>query len=146
MFNSFPPACLTLFPPACLTPFHPAPRPREQALASPDNIYPFAWALDGRRIGESSNSSFRSDSPSHFLVRRSGIPFNDLRTKTIEDVTIPYSNCSQSIKHSWVVSFSTHVPTTNGKSLTPLFRGGQQNNNMAKCKNAVSISSNFFSI
>ncbi|CAI8007414.1 E3 ubiquitin-protein ligase UBR5 [Geodia barretti] len=43
------------------------PRPREQALASPDNIYPFAWALDGRRIGESSNSSFRSDSPSHFL-------------------------------------------------------------------------------
>ena len=41
----------------------------------------------------------------------------------IEDMSIPYFNCSQSIKDSWFVSFSTHVPTTNAKSLTPLFRG-----------------------
>ena len=74
MFSPFPSSMFNPFPPASLTPSPPAPRPREQALASPDNIYPFAWALDGRRIGESSNSSFRSDSPSHFLVRRSGIP------------------------------------------------------------------------
>lgn len=44
-----------------------APRQREQDASSPDNIYPFAWALDGRRIGESSNSSSRRDSP--FMVR-----------------------------------------------------------------------------
>ena len=42
----------------------------------------------------------------------------------IEDDTIPHSNCSQSIKDSWFVSFSTLVPTTNAKSLTPVFRGG----------------------
>ena len=41
----------------------------------------------------------------------------------IEDVTIPYSNCSQSIKDSWFVYFSTLVPTQNAKSLTPLFEG-----------------------
>ena len=33
----------------------------------------------------------------------------------IEYVTIPYSNCSQSIKDSWFVSSYTHVPTKNGK-------------------------------
>ena len=42
---------------------------------------------------------------------------------TIADVTIPYSNCSQSIKDSWFVSSSILVPTKNAKSLTPLFRG-----------------------
>ena len=40
--------------------------------------------------------------------------------------TIPYSNCSQSIKDSWLVSSSTHVPTQNAKSLTPLFRGDSE--------------------
>ena len=45
------------------------------------------------------------------------------RCSEIEGVTIPYSNCSQSIKNSWVVSFSAHVPTKNAKSLTPLYRG-----------------------
>ena len=45
------------------------------------------------------------------------------RCKKIEDITIPYSNFSQSIKDSWVVSFSTHVPTKKAKSLTPLYRG-----------------------
>ena len=34
----------------------------------------------------------------------------------MEDGTIPYSNCSKSIKDSWFVSFSTHVPTKNAKS------------------------------
>ena len=29
----------------------------------------------------------------------------------IEDITIPFSNISQSIKDSWLVSFSVHVPT-----------------------------------
>ena len=38
----------------------------------------------------------------------------------MEDATIPYSNCSQSIKDSWFVSFSTLVPTKNAKLLTPL--------------------------
>ena len=41
-------------------------------------------------------------------------------------VTIPYSNCSQSIKDSWFVPISTLVPTTNAKSLTPLFRGDSE--------------------
>ena len=41
----------------------------------------------------------------------------------IADVTVPYSNCSQSIKDSWFVSSSTLVPTKNAKSLTPLVRG-----------------------
>ncbi|CAI7997851.1 hypothetical protein GBAR_LOCUS2263, partial [Geodia barretti] len=45
------------------------------------------------------------------------------RCSEIEDVTIPYSNTSQSIKNSWFVSISTLVPTTNAKSLTPLLRG-----------------------
>ena len=45
------------------------------------------------------------------------------RFSEMEDVTIPYSNCSQSIKDSWFVSSSTLVPTKNAKSLTPLFRG-----------------------
>ena len=44
----------------------------------------------------------------------------------IEDVTIPYSNCSQSIKDSWFVFFSTLVPTTNVKSLIPLYRGDSE--------------------
>ena len=39
------------------------------------------------------------------------------------DVTIPYSNCNQSIKDSWFVSSSILVPTKNAKSLTPSFRG-----------------------
>ena len=48
------------------------------------------------------------------------------RCSDIEDITIPYSNFSQSIKDSWFVSFSVHVSTKNAKSLTPSF-GGQQN-------------------
>ena len=44
----------------------------------------------------------------------------------IEDVTIPYSNCSQSIKDSWFIYFSTLVPTTNVKSLIPLYRGDSE--------------------
>ena len=46
----------------------------------------------------------------------------DRRSK-IADVTIPYSNCSQSIKDSWFVYSSTRVPTTNAKSYTPLLAG-----------------------
>ena len=38
------------------------------------------------------------------------------------DITIPYSNCNQSIKDSGLVSSSILVPTRNAKSLTPLFR------------------------
>ena len=38
-----------------------------------------------------------------------------------QDVTIPYSNRSESIKDSWFIYFSTHDSTTNAKSLTPLF-------------------------
>jgi hypothetical protein len=45
------------------------------------------------------------------------------RCSEIEDVTIPYSNFSQSIKDSWFVSFSTLVLT---KSLTPLYRGDSE--------------------
>ena len=42
----------------------------------------------------------------------------------IEAIFIPYSNFSQSIKDSWVVSFSAHVPTKNAKSLKPfIWRG-----------------------
>ena len=41
----------------------------------------------------------------------------------ITDVTIPYSNTSQSTTHSWFVSSSILVPTKNAKSLTPIFRG-----------------------
>ena len=37
---------------------------------SPDNIYPFAWALDGRRIGETASAGGRSDVSASFLVRR----------------------------------------------------------------------------
>ena len=33
----------------------------------------------------------------------------------IEDGTIPYSNCSQSVKDSWFVPISTLVPTENVK-------------------------------
>ena len=44
------------------------------------------------------------------------------RCTKIADVTIPYSNTSQSTKHSWFVSSSTLVPTKNAKSLTPLYR------------------------
>ena len=36
--------------------------------ASVDDIYPFAWALDGRRIGENPNTVLRSDSPTSYLV------------------------------------------------------------------------------
>ena len=39
-------------------------------------------------------------------------------------VTIPYSNFSRSTKDSWVVSFSTRVPTENAKSLTLLYIRG----------------------
>ena len=35
------------------------------------------------------------------------------------DVTIPFQLLNKSIKDSWFVSFSTLVPTTNAKSLTP---------------------------
>ena len=45
------------------------------------------------------------------------------RSSEIADVSIPYSNCSQSNKDSWFVSYSTLVPTKNAKSSTPLFRG-----------------------
>ena len=45
------------------------------------------------------------------------------RCSEIANVTIPYSNCSQNIKDSWFILFSTLVPTTNVKSLTPLYRG-----------------------
>ena len=48
------------------------------------------------------------------------------RFSEMEDVTIPYSNCSQSVKDSWFVPISTLVPTTNAKSLTPLFRGDSE--------------------
>ena len=33
-----------------------------------DNIYPFAWALDGRRIGENSDASARPTSPNGAIV------------------------------------------------------------------------------
>ena len=57
----------------------------------------------------------------------------------IDDVTIPYSNCSQSIKDSLFVSISTLVPTTNAKSLTPLFRGDSENiYNMHNCSSLMS--------
>ena len=46
------------------------------------------------------------------------------RCSEIEDATIPYFNCSQSIKDSWFDSYSTLVPTKNAKSSTPLFTGG----------------------
>ena len=66
------------------------------------------------------------------------------RFSEMEDVTIPYSNCSQSIKDSWFVSFPTLVPTTNAKSLTPLYRGtakfGQDTNRSSrdrKCYHSV---------
>ena len=39
-------------------------------------------------------------------------------------VTIPYSNCSESAKDSWFVSYYAHVPTRNAKLLTPSV-GGQ---------------------
>ena len=39
------------------------------------------------------------------------------RCSEIADVTIPYSNCSKSIKDSWFVSSSILVPTINAKSL-----------------------------
>ena len=58
------------------------------------------------------------------------------RSSEIADVTIPYSNCSQSIKDSWFVSFPTLVPTTNAKSLTPVYRGtakfGQDTNRSSR--------------
>ena len=44
----------------------------------------------------------------------------------IEDVTIPYYNCSQSVKDSSFVPFSTLVPTDNAKSLASLFRGDSE--------------------
>ena len=39
------------------------------------------------------------------------------RFSEIEDGTIPYSNCSQSVKDSWFVHISNLVPTQNAKSL-----------------------------
>ena len=45
------------------------------------------------------------------------------RRSEVEDATIPYSHFSQSIKDSWLVCLSAHVPTKNAKSLTPLYRG-----------------------
>ena len=41
----------------------------------------------------------------------------------IGDGTIPFSNCSQSVKNSWFVPISTLLPTENAKSLASLFRG-----------------------
>ena len=46
------------------------------------------------------------------------------RCGEIDDVTIPYSNTSQSIKDSWFGTSSILVLTKNAKSLTPLFGGG----------------------
>ena len=43
------------------------------------------------------------------------------RCSEIEGVTIPYSTLVKINMDSWFVSFSTHVPTTNAKSLTPFF-------------------------
>ena len=43
--------------------------------------------------------------------------------KMCSEIKDPYSNCSQSVRDSWFVSFSTLVPTTNAKSLTPLLGG-----------------------
>ena len=40
------------------------------------------------------------------------------RCSVIEEITIPYSNISQSITDSWVIPFSAHVPKKNVKSLT----------------------------
>ena len=51
----------------------------------------------------------------------------------IEDVTIPYSNYSQSIKDSWFASFSTLVPTKNAKWLTPLLRTAKFGEDMDRC-------------
>ena len=48
------------------------------------------------------------------------------RCSEIEDITIPYSNFSESIKDSWVVYFSANVPTKNAKSLTPLYSGDSE--------------------
>ena len=44
----------------------------------------------------------------------------------MQDVTIPYSNCSQSVKDSWFVPISTLLPTEDVKSLASLFRGDSQ--------------------
>ena len=38
-----------------------------------DEIYPFAWALDGRRIGENSANTTRPNSPSLFTVSVRGV-------------------------------------------------------------------------
>ena len=46
----------------------------------------------------------------------------------VEDVTIPYSNCSESIKNSLFVSFSTLVPTTNAN------RGSGENHQLGHGK------------
>ena len=49
-----------------------------------------------------------------------------LQCSEVEDITIPLSKFSQSIKDSWFVSFSVHVATTILKSLTHLYRGDSQ--------------------
>ena len=47
------------------------------------------------------------------------------RCKKTECITTPYSNDIQSIKHGYLVSsYSTDVPTTNAKPLTPSLEGG----------------------
>ena len=47
----------------------------------------------------------------------------------VDDGTIPYSNCSQSVRNtysSWFVPISTLLPTTCAKSLTPSLSGDSE--------------------
>ena len=44
--------------------------------------------------------------------------------REIQQLTIPFSNDSQSIEYDCLVSSSTNVPTRNAKSLIPLLGGG----------------------
>ena len=53
------------------------------------------------------------------------------RCSDIQNIAIPYSNFSESIKDSRFVSFSNHVPTKNAKLLTP-FGVGKGQRNMGK--------------
>ena len=64
-----------------------------------------------------------------------------LSLKIPTTVTIPYFNCSQSIKDSWFVSIFTHVPTKKAKSLIPSFGGtvkyGQDRNRCSEIEYAT---------
>ena len=46
-----------------------------------DDIYPFAWALDGRRIGENSDATARPSSPSGAAIV-STVTFSFVTTST----------------------------------------------------------------